>query len=314
MIIAIYDTIVTLYAQFTVHLENPLAHAIFMLFPVILLLKKYVLYFDESKQGIFKLTLIRNAVLFLEEVAYIEPTGRWIHSYNTERRSVMADILLTGGSRLLAVIAIRYFFDKHPLPDDLPLIYNPLDDPVYALQLVGLFICLFITMDFFISLLLVVPVSLVFKRPYRPMFRNPLLSTSLREMWSARWNLIVKDVLHKAVFTIIVKNLQMSPVFASVMTFFMSALYHEIIAFTILEEFSWLNLLFFTLHGFICVIESFVPRPYLIPAKLWRSLGWFYVLVVFLFTGPLFMNPFVRIIRSHLFTVVPYNLLSLNLY
>ncbi|KAJ3337879.1 hypothetical protein HDU93_000379 [Gonapodya sp. JEL0774] len=36
--------------------------------------------------------------------------------------------------------------------------------------------------------------------PMKPIFQNPMMSTSLRDFWSGRWNVLVKNTFHRAVF------------------------------------------------------------------------------------------------------------------
>ncbi|KXS13323.1 hypothetical protein M427DRAFT_58843 [Gonapodya prolifera JEL478] len=43
--------------------------------------------------------------------------------------------------------------------------------------------------------------------PMNPLFQNPLFSTSMRDFWSGRWNMLVKNTFHRAVFDPSVQNI-----------------------------------------------------------------------------------------------------------
>ncbi|PIA38298.1 hypothetical protein AQUCO_02800168v1 [Aquilegia coerulea] len=98
-------------------------------------------------------------------------------------------------------------------------------------------------------------------------FDNPHLSTSLQNFWGRRWNLMVSNILRSTIDEPIIYHL--TPLlgrrwalhFASVTTFLVSGLMHEMAYYYVKREWpTWELLCFFTIHGFCVAIEVEVKK------------------------------------------------------
>lgn len=115
-------------------------------------------------------------------------------------------------------------------------------------------------------------------------FRQPWLAASLSEFWSQRWNLPASDVLRDSVYypavdllavfgafgaskrqqivgasdrrAAIKKVPEAARMFATLITFFVSGIMHELIIFCVLGEITGETTAFFTLHGFLVALEG----------------------------------------------------------
>ncbi|KAJ2996316.1 hypothetical protein HDV02_006637 [Globomyces sp. JEL0801] len=155
--------------------------------------------------------------------------------------------------------------------------------------------------------------SLIFKVPYVPVMNHPYLSTSVRQFWGERWNLIIQTSLRRAVFNPVIKmfgydsNLSTRTfpawllILASFSTFVFSAIMHEWFVFILCDlPTTGEQLVFFTLHGIICILEVVgrkavqktigVDIASIIPT--WLQI--IYATSIVVFTSPWFLNPLVR--------------------
>ncbi|KAI8902212.1 hypothetical protein BC833DRAFT_645476 [Globomyces pollinis-pini] len=163
--------------------------------------------------------------------------------------------------------------------------------------------------------------SLYFHIPYVPIMNRPYLSTSVRNYWADRWNLIVQTSLRRAVFIPVLRIFGHSPdnsknripawllMVASLSTFVFSALMHEWLIYLVCDlPTTWEQMVFFSFHGLICLVEvvgrksvkklTGVDLAYSIP----NFIQVIYATSVLVFFSPWFLNPF---IREH--TLLKYN-------
>ncbi|KAJ3319930.1 hypothetical protein HDV06_005829 [Boothiomyces sp. JEL0866] len=172
-------------------------------------------------------------------------------------------------------------------------------------------ILLSLLLDIFATILLHITANL-FRIPIVPLMNLPYLSTSARDFWSRRWNLIVGNCLRRGVFVPILIMMgyrkqvaEGKPIpfgliaFASLGTFLASALLHEWILFIVLDKpssFEQFN--FFMLHGLICILEVLVSWFAKLNGVDFAQFPWIlkvlYTHGIMFITGPLFMNPFFR--------------------
>ncbi|XP_030457027.2 acyl-CoA--sterol O-acyltransferase 1-like [Syzygium oleosum] len=95
-----------------------------------------------------------------------------------------------------------------------------------------------------------------------PQFEEPYLSTSLQDFWGRRWNLMVTNILHPAVYLPIRSissraiGRKWAALPASFACFLVSALMHELIFYYIgRKEPRWVVTSFFLLHGLCVAVE-----------------------------------------------------------
>jgi len=124
----------------------------------------------------------------------------------------------------------------------------------------------------------------------------PLLSVSVKEIWSKRYNHFVRGILHQNIFKPLIEN-GYSKQFAAFMTFFMSGVLHVYISWKQLGNGLIYTLCFFVLHGIICIAEMFVYGKKIKRRKLSNSEVVWRILItnfIFAFTLPLYVGLYVR--------------------
>ncbi|KAJ3267370.1 hypothetical protein HDU77_000084 [Chytriomyces hyalinus] len=145
--------------------------------------------------------------------------------------------------------------------------------------------------------LVLLPLAAATKSPFVPVFRAPLLATSIRDFWSRRWNMIIKGILHRLSFAVVVSMLSKSPSekrqkptkvqfgVASMAAFFMSGMLHEylIYMFVPTPHIFGENTLFFMLHGVFCAGQVLSGGS---------SGGWVGTMGLLLLTSPLFVRAY----------------------
>ena len=89
-------------------------------------------------------------------------------------------------------------------------------------------------------------------------FNNyPLISISIRELWSKRYNQLIRTILHETIFTPSIKY-GASKSFAAFLSFFVSGLIHVFVAWKTFGKGLLSTICFFILHGLATIIESFI--------------------------------------------------------
>jgi hypothetical protein len=114
----------------------------------------------------------------------------------------------------------------------------------------------------------------------RPLFRAPMLSNSLNEFWSQRWNLAFSEMTALAIYRPVSSILDRKPALAA--AFIVSGLLHELAISVPVKAGYGLPTLYFILHGLLVLLENALQRrglainrhPWL--GRLWV---WFWLVV-----------------------------------
>lgn len=126
----------------------------------------------------------------------------------------------------------------------------------------------------------------------RPLFRAPLVSKTLGEFWSRRWNLGFTEMTSLAVFRPLRKRLGDRG--AAFIAFLFSGLLHELAISVPVQAGFGLPLLYFALHGAATTIERRLDRAgHSLAERPW--LGWSWTMAWIVLPLPLlFHRPFLR--------------------
>lgn len=101
----------------------------------------------------------------------------------------------------------------------------------------------------------------------KALFRNPLLSGSLREFWGRRWNLAFSEMMQES----IQRPLRQRPRTATAAIFLFSGLLHEV-AISLPVQAGWgLPMLYFALNGAATMLEPRVITPGSKVARVWTA-------------------------------------------
>ncbi|KAI3993655.1 hypothetical protein MKX01_002668 [Papaver californicum] len=110
-------------------------------------------------------------------------------------------------------------------------------------------------------------VSKLLKLDLEPQFNEPFLSTSLQDFWGHRWNLMVPNILKPTVYDPVryvsaaVIGRKWAPLPATLFTFLVSGLMHELIFFYFGRVFpTWEVTCFFLLQGICVALEILVKK------------------------------------------------------
>ncbi|TVU22674.1 hypothetical protein EJB05_32389, partial [Eragrostis curvula] len=99
-------------------------------------------------------------------------------------------------------------------------------------------------------------------------FDRPYLSTSLREFWGRRWNLMVSAILRSAVYDPVRARTCGNAAAAAMATFLVSGVMHEAMAsYLLLRPPTGEMVAFFLIHGACCLAEDWCARR-------WKAKGW----------------------------------------
>lgn len=149
--------------------------------------------------------------------------------------------------------------------------------------------------------------SLLLGHPSPPLFNLPFLTTSPRDFWSRRWNLLFHGAMIEALWRplanglgIVGKNTFPKPPMqglrlwlAGFATFIYSAFFHEYLCLCLFGYTYWENARFFLIHGAITLtqwtIEALFPR-----IRLGGWIGWAFTVTSFALSAHLFFAPFER--------------------
>ncbi|KAI8097703.1 uncharacterized protein BX664DRAFT_293393 [Halteromyces radiatus] len=146
------------------------------------------------------------------------------------------------------------------------------------------------------------------------LFHSPILSSSPRDFWSRRWNMVVRNQFHHQVFMPMQADMynnkekttsqpihpQQKKGFWSskngrgLVVFMLSGVLHELIIWSTCREITLENFTFFTLHGIAVLVETSVTRKQRrtnTMELLWCRLAYFTFMTL---TARLFLAPFVR--------------------
>ncbi|PRP80957.1 acidic mammalian chitinase-like [Planoprotostelium fungivorum] len=149
--------------------------------------------------------------------------------------------------------------------------------------------------------------------PMKDMFNNPFAATSPRDMWSNRWNMVVKDIFHDAIFTLNQKkklgqakkeddpkpeapkkSSMLVNSLNALIVFVVSGLMHEYINYCTFDLLTGENLLFFIIHGMVCNAQVILQKSFPSLKNIPTVPSMFLNAPVFILTSPLFMAPYIR--------------------
>jgi hypothetical protein len=122
-----------------------------------------------------------------------------------------------------------------------------------------------------------------------PFNNYPLLSSSLHDFWSHRYNLHIRSLLHWTVFTPAQSALQVSPAFAAMLSFIVSGLLHAFVAHIAFGHGALNAFYFFLIHGLLALVDLSILKPYA-PAIFRMAL----TPIVLVLTHPLYTGLFVQ--------------------
>ncbi|KAL2932275.1 Acyl-CoA--sterol O-acyltransferase 1 [Bienertia sinuspersici] len=136
---------------------------------------------------------------------------------------------------------------------------------------------MYVTLELVLALLAEL-VKLFLGLELEPQFDEPLLSTSLQDFWSRRWNIMVTKILRPMVylptleFATRVIGRKWAPLTAIMTTFLVSAIMHELLFYYLGRvaptfEVTW----YFLLHGFCLSVEVVVKKSI---GRKWWVPGW----------------------------------------
>lgn len=150
----------------------------------------------------------------------------------------------------------------------------------------------FICAGTFINEIQIALVRLLTRQKYTVLDFNdyPFLSTSVREFWSRRYNLLVSTLLKESIFDPLRRSFGFSSSVAAFSSFLMSGLLHGHVAlagFGVSSPFP--AFLFFLLQGIACCIE--VKCPFSPP----KFVQWILTQSFLLVTSPLYLGLFTRV-------------------
>lgn len=142
------------------------------------------------------------------------------------------------------------------------------------------------------------------------LFNSPILSISPRDFWSKRWNKVVRNLLHKQVFTLAVEQEKKSArkykkgwsgllnhrYGRGLASFFVSGLFHELIIMSVCRRLTLENLVFFSLQGLAVLFEINLRQGALKqePERKSRAICIAAQIMFMACTGRLFLGPFLR--------------------
>ncbi|KAI8927539.1 hypothetical protein BC831DRAFT_452267 [Entophlyctis helioformis] len=209
---------------------------------------------------------------------------------------------------------------EHNLPLRQPLIFfvTPLKT-IMDTYVMSIVICLLLNMGYTVVYHIFAE---IFQTPFDPMMDNPFVSNSFRDFWSVRWNMMIKETLHRITFKPTMIALHILTVasgskavrkpdykapdwhmsLAAFNAFLFSALFHEWLILALMKNpTTWEQFMFFTIHGLFSVGEvnflKFIRFYPAIESMVLAIPNWFSIFLtstLFMALSPFFLNPYVR--------------------
>ncbi|KAG0174984.1 hypothetical protein DFQ30_001459 [Apophysomyces sp. BC1015] len=129
-------------------------------------------------------------------------------------------------------------------------------------------------------------------------FNSPILASGPKDFWSRRWNMIVRRLFHRFVFTS--SQTQTTGWLASkssrgLLVFFISGVFHEVIVMSICRVMTLENFAFFMLQGLGALVEVKIRQRKHYPEGLERVACIVLHLLFISLTGRLFVAPYLRL-------------------
>ncbi|ORX96991.1 hypothetical protein K493DRAFT_300646 [Basidiobolus meristosporus CBS 931.73] len=215
-------------------------------------------------------------------------------------------------SQYLLANLIFVYFRTHPPRTKLET-NQLLDFTDFELTLqTGLYCVLLYSYMSFMYLILFGSVSYLVGTTYYSIHDSPFTSLSLREFWNQRWNRVFQSdfraIIAQPVYNLATKHLSLprrpAMFLAGWTTFAFSGVFHEYLVGYLLEQpVVWENFRFFMIQG--AAVSGEILLGYMVPR--WKPPSALRIainLVFFLWTSPLFINPYMRA-SVHITCVVP---------
>jgi len=124
----------------------------------------------------------------------------------------------------------------------------------------------------------------------RPVFQNPIASSSLNEFWSKRWHQLLRDNFVICTYQPLSKTFGTG--FGKFTVFLLSGILHDLIFAVMFRTMIYEETLFFGLHGVLIGIEEFVS-PTLNQFPKWGRIIFTHCLLYI--TSPILVRPFLRV-------------------
>jgi hypothetical protein len=125
----------------------------------------------------------------------------------------------------------------------------------------------------------------------------PFTSCSIREFWSRRWNVFIKQLLQRTSFIVLPRWLGMSQTMSNtvrgLMSFVLSGIFHELLFTMSTDQWSGKNMIFFLLHALFVTMEILWDRTRKTAQPKGTYFGWLRTIGVVVLTSPLFFDPWI---------------------
>ncbi|CAN6479204.1 unnamed protein product [Victoria cruziana] len=154
---------------------------------------------------------------------------------------------------LITLLCLLLYKHKEALPHQIIVVF------IYGLNLM-------VTVDG-IFVLVAILARVCLRVELEPQFNRPFLSSSIRDFWGRRWNLVVSSTLRETVYQPIlavcagVIGRRWARNIAMAVAFLVSGLMHEVLMYYMTYQApTWEWTAFFTLHGLIAAVEEWLEK------------------------------------------------------
>ncbi|KAI7904044.1 uncharacterized protein BX663DRAFT_432409 [Cokeromyces recurvatus] len=126
-----------------------------------------------------------------------------------------------------------------------------------------------------------------------PAFNHPFLATSLIDFWGNRWNMVMRNIFHKQIFSKRPTSSAWERNLKGLQVFHMSGLMHEIIMTIVHREINLEQWLFFMIQGIAIYLQlNCIPRTF--RERIPKPLSTILTILFLGCTGKLFLASFIR--------------------
>jgi len=211
---------------------------------------------------------------------------------NTRREGILS---ILRGIRQFIVLGILFYL----IPLEWLTVTTSSFSPIFRFSRYGLYsIILYLSIDSITSIGFGI-YSVIFNLHMRSVFPAfPFASTSLREFWSYRWNMLMQSSLHLISFiaipTLIDPIIPMNQTTKAFFAFTLSGVLHEYMLWFVCGRWSGTYMIFFLLHGLLVLLEITIKLPIKPNTLKGKIMGWMWTIGVMLITLPLFFDPIIE--------------------
>lgn len=141
--------------------------------------------------------------------------------------------------------------------------------------------------------------GLIWGKPMNSTFPAfPFASCTIREFWSRRWNIFIKQLLQRTSFVVLPrclgKSQTMSNTVRGLMSFVVSGIFHELLLTMCTDRWWGTNMIFFLMHAGFVTMEIIWERMNKITQRKNTFIGWLRTIGIFVATSPLFFDPWIK--------------------